>query len=100
MLNLTKIKQFDVLVEPLITEKSNKLIEASNSYTFRVKKDATKPEIKAAVESIFKVTVLKVRTVISPAKKKTVGRYQGMVSAFKKAIVTLKEGDKIAEFTI
>ena len=92
MLNLTKIKQFDVLVEPIITEKSNKLIEASNSYTFRVK--------KAAVESIFKVTVLKVRTVIFPAKKKTVGRYQGMVSAFKKAIVTLKEGDKIAEFTI
>ncbi len=100
MLNLTKIKQFDILVEPIITEKSKKFIVTPKSLTFRVKKNATKPEIKAAVESIFKVTVLKVRTVISPAKKKTVGRYQGMVSAFKKAIVTLKEGDKIAEFTI
>jgi large subunit ribosomal protein L23 len=77
-----------------------KLVEEANRYTFKVAKTANKVEIKKAVEAIFDVTVLNVHTITVSPKAKRVGRYEGFKSGYKKAIVQLKEGDKIAAFAI
>lgn len=86
-----------VLIRPVITEKLSKLQE-SNKFAFEVKKSATKPEIKAAVEAQYPgVKVSRVNTLIMPSKPK--GRYTrsgfqaGRTSTWKKAIVTVKEGE-------
>src|SRR5213592_2569506 len=67
-------------------------------YAFRVHSDATKPQIKAAIETLFKVSVTGVRTMVMRAKRRTYGRYAGRRPSWKKAIVTLKEGDAIEVF--
>lgn len=87
----------DVLIKPVISEKSVGLIE-ENKYTFWVAPVANKIEIKYAVEKMFKVGVLDVRTMNVKGKKKRVGRSVGMTSDRKKAIVYLKEGDRIEGF--
>jgi large subunit ribosomal protein L23 len=90
----------DVIVRPLITERSTALKE-KGKYSFEVHPNATKPEIKNAVESIFKkekVEVTKVNTVNIPAKKRRVGRFVSKDSRWKRAIVTLKAGQKIEFF--
>lgn len=87
----------DVLRKPLITEKSTSLIE-DNKYTFQVDPKANKTEIKQAVENIFKVKVEKVNTMNVKGRKKRVRNIPGMTSDTKKAIVTLKKGDKIEIF--
>lgn len=87
-----------VIVGPVVTEKSSAAYAARREYAFRVDPRATKPAIKAAVEELFKVTVTGVRTQVMPAKRRTYGRYAGRRPAWKKAIVTLKEGDAIAVF--
>ena len=87
-----------VIVAPVVTEKSSAAYAARKEYAFRVDPQATKPEIKAAIEALFKVTVTGVRTHVVPAKRRTYGRYAGRRPAWKKAIVTLKEGDAIAVF--
>ncbi|NPV26994.1 MAG: 50S ribosomal protein L23 [Firmicutes bacterium] len=87
----------DVLIKPVITEKATNLL-AENKYTFFVDKNANKIEIKHAVEELFKVKVTDVRTMIVKGKLKRVGRYQGKTPDRKKAIVTLKAGDKIPLF--
>jgi len=87
----------DVLRRPVISEKSVGLVE-ENKYTFWVNPDANKIEISFAVEKLFKVTVLEVRTMNVLGKTKRVGRYAGKTAARKKAIVTLKDGDKIEGF--
>ena len=87
----------DILVRPVVTEKSNELI-SDNKYTFFVNKDANKIQIKEAVEKMFKVDVEKVRTLIVKPKKRRVGRHQGFTSTKKKAIVTLKDGQTIDKF--
>lgn len=87
----------DVIKNPVISEKSYKLIEA-NKYVFAVDPQARKEEIKDAVEKIFSVKVKSVNTVIKPGKKKRQGWTSGRTSAIKKAIVTLAEGDKIEFF--
>lgn len=87
-----------VIVAPLVTEKSSAAYAARKEYAFRVASGATKPEIKAAVEELFKVTVTGVRTHVMPAKRRTYGRYAGRRPAWKKAIVTLKDGDAIQVF--
>jgi len=87
----------DVLKRPVISEKSVGLVE-ENKYTFWVNPDANKIEIGSAVEKLFKVTVLEVRTMNVQGKIKRVGRYAGKTAARKKAIVTLKAGDKIEGF--
>lgn len=87
----------DILRKPLITEKSTALIE-DNKYTFQVDPKANKTEIKQAVENIFKVKVEKVNTMNVKGRKKRVRNIPGMTSDTKKAIVTLKKGDKIEIF--
>jgi large subunit ribosomal protein L23 len=88
----------DVIVRPLVTEKSSAAFQANKTYTFRVHPEATKPQIKAAIESLFKVTVIDVRTLMMRAKRRTYGRYTGARGPWKKAIVRLKDGDAIQVF--
>lgn len=87
----------DVVISPIITEKSSAGME-SGKYTFLVAKTATKTEIKDAVEAIFKVTVRDVNTVRYEGKPKRLGRYSGKRADWKKAIVTLAEGQRIRQF--
>ncbi len=88
----------DVLLRPVISEKSTLEVERDN-YTFAVARDANKFLIKAAVQSEFKVTVLKVRVVSVRPKQKRRGRKNlGTVPGWKKAIVTVAPGDKIEIF--
>ncbi|NLC07777.1 MAG: 50S ribosomal protein L23 [Syntrophomonadaceae bacterium] len=87
----------EVLVRPVVTERSTNLL-ADNKYTFYVNRDANKIEIKHAVEQMFKVNVTDVRTMVVKGKEKRRGRYVGRTSDRKKAIVTLRPGDRIAIF--
>ena len=88
----------EVIVVPVITEKSSAAYQARKEYAFRVHRDATKPEIKTAIETLFKVGVTAVRTHVMRAKVRAYGRHHGRRPAWKKAIVTLKEGDTIEIF--
>lgn len=87
----------DVLIKPLVSEKSIALME-ENKYSFMVNRDSNKVEIKHAVQELFKVTVLNVTTMNIKGKKKRMGRFEGKKPDRKKAIVTLKPGDKIEVF--
>jgi large subunit ribosomal protein L23 len=87
----------EVLIKPVISEKSVGLME-ENKYSFWVAPVANKIEIRHAVEKMFKVSVIEVRTMNVKGKKKRVGRSVGMTSDRKKAIVSLKEGDRIENF--
>jgi large subunit ribosomal protein L23 len=90
---------YDVIVSPIITEKSTAAKEKSNEIEFVVNKVSNKKEIKEAVEKIFKVTVLDVRTINMPGKIKTVrGSHRGLRSGYKKAVIKLKQNDKIEFF--
>lgn len=86
---------YDVLHGPLLTEKGTLLKETDNKVLFRVAKHANKIEIKQAVEEIFKVKVDRVTTMNYKGKTKRMGRYEGKRPDWKKAIVTLKEGEKL-----
>jgi large subunit ribosomal protein L23 len=85
----------DLILKPIVTEKATELME-ENKFVFDVAPKATKPEIKAAIESVFEVSVIKVNTHNPPRKKKRVGRFLGYKPHYKRAIVTLAEGDTIA----
>jgi large subunit ribosomal protein L23 len=88
------VRHYDIVLAPHITEKSTMLSE-KNAVVFKVAPSATKPEIKAAVEALFKVTVTKVNTIVTKGKTK---RWKGKPyqrSDFKKAIVTLAEGQSV-----
>ncbi|MCK5255748.1 MAG: 50S ribosomal protein L23 [Deltaproteobacteria bacterium] len=89
---------FNILKKPLITEKSNLMKEELSQITFEVDKKANKIEIKKAVEKLFKVHVTKVHTINMLGKRKRLGKSQGKRPDRKKAIVTLKEGDRIEFF--
>ena len=88
-----------IIIKPIVTEKMTQLGDKLNRYGFRVQKDANKIEIKQAVEALYDVTVNEVNTMVVAAKKKSRftkgGVVKGSASAYKKAIVTVKEGDKI-----
>lgn len=84
----------DIIIAPVITEKSMENRE-NNVYTFKVVKDATKTDIKKAVEEAFKVSVKSVNTLNTKSKRRRVGRYSGRTKTYKKAIVTLAEGSSI-----
>ena len=86
---------YGTIVRPLLTERSTILKEKFNQYLFETSLGATKPDIKKAVEDLFKVKVESVRTMIVTGKFRRFGRGGGMRSDWKKAIVTLKEGQKI-----
>jgi large subunit ribosomal protein L23 len=83
-----------VILAPVITEKSSAASEA-NQVVFKVRRDATKPEIKDAIEKLFKVKVLAVNTLTRKGKTKRFRGFKGRQQDVKKAIVTLAEGDKI-----
>ena len=88
----------DIIQAPLISEKGTALAESANQFLFRVRPDANKIEVKHAVETLFKVKVVDVRTARYLGKIRRVGRSMGRRSDWKKAYVTLKEGDKIDFF--
>ena len=87
-------RHYDTVLAPVITEKAT-LLSEQNKVVFRVAKDATKDEIAAAVEELFKVTVIKVNTMITKGKTKRFRGIMGRRSDVKKAIVTLAEGQSI-----
>jgi large subunit ribosomal protein L23 len=87
----------DLIIKPIITEKATKLLE-DNKYVFNVAIKATKPQIKEAIQGLFDVSVTKVNTQRLPLKKKRVGRFVGYKPQYKRAVVTLKEGDSITLF--
>ena len=88
-----------IIVKPIVTEKMTKLGESLNRYGFRVQKDANKIEIKAAIEAMYDVTVTEVNTIVVAPKKKSRFTKGGVISgktpSYKKAIVTVKEGEQI-----
>jgi large subunit ribosomal protein L23 len=90
--------QYEVIRRPLITEKTTALKETQRSLCFEVHKDASKPEIKKAVESLFGVKVADVRVANVHGKVKRQGRYVGRRPDWKKAYVVLKQGEKMIEF--
>ena len=85
----------DIIKAPVITEKSTAIASNEKSYVFKVDAKANKSQIKDAIERIFSVEVESVNTVNVHPKKKRVGKYSGMTNKYKKAIVTLKDGNKI-----
>jgi large subunit ribosomal protein L23 len=87
-------RHYDVIVSPVITEKAT-LLSEHNQVVFKVKKTATKPEIKAAVERLFDVKVEAVNTMVTKGKTRVFRGTRGQRSDVKKAIVTLAEGHKI-----
>ena len=89
---------YEVIRRPLITEKSTGLKETQSTLAFEVHRDATKPEIKKAVESLFGVKIADVRVANVHGKVKRQGRYVGKRPDWKKAYVVLKKGEKMIEF--
>ena len=89
---------YHIIRRPLITEKSTHQKDENHQYAFEVHGDANKVEIQSAVERLFKVKVLQVRTCNVLGKVKRLGRRYGKRPDWKKAIVTLKEGDRIDFF--
>jgi len=85
---------FDIILCPVITEKSTNL-NALNKLTFKVAKDANKSSIKKSIEKLYKVEVIKVNTILSKPRVKMVRGKVGSKTGYKKAIVTLKEGQTI-----
>lgn len=91
---------YDVIIRPLVTEKTNQMIE-KGQYVFEVALDANKPQIKQAVETIFDKKVVKVNTMVMPAKRAQRGRrVYYRTSEWKKAIVTLAEGETLEIFNV
>ncbi len=90
---------YDIIIRPALTEKSTQMAE-EDKHVFQVKFDATKPQIRRAVEKLFGVDVVKVNTMIVPGKPKRVGLQQGRSSAWKKAIVTVEEDQMIDLFAL
>ncbi len=88
---------YDIIIKPVITEKTVSMME-EGKYTFRVAKGANKFEIKNAIQDIFKVNVVNVSTMNVRGKLKRMGRSEGKTASWKKAIVTLKEGQQIEVF--
>ena len=89
---------YDIVAAPLITEKGTMVNEVGNQVVFRVRRDANKEEIRHAIETLFKVRVDKVRTLNYLGKSRRVGRAVGRRPAWKKAYVTLAEGQRIDFF--
>lgn len=83
----------DLIRRPIVTEKATIQMEY-NKYTFEVLPKATKTQIKAAIEGLFDVKVLKINTAVQPRKKKRVGRFIGYKPQYKRATVTVATGDE------
>lgn len=92
------MEPFNVLTKPVLSEKSLDAREGLNKYVFRVNLKATKDDIKRAVVKVFGVKPLRVHTIVNRGKVRRRGAHVGAPTNFKKAIVTLKEGEKIKLF--
>jgi len=88
----------EVIVRPVVTEKSTDQLDRNAAYSFVVAKDANKVEIAQAIEKLFNVKVQNVRTMVYRGKERRVGRHIGRRAAWKKAVVTLRQGDTIELF--
>jgi len=88
------IKHYDIVVKPVITEKST-LVSEYNQVVFQVARDATKPQIKAAIEALYGVKVLAVNTMVAKGKTKRWRGQEYRRSDVKKAVVTVADGDRI-----
>jgi len=95
--NKTENISHTILIEPWITEESTR-VSQFNKYIFRVMSGASKINVRKSVEEVYKVKVISVRTISVPKKKRVRGRTVGWKAGYKKAIVTLKQGDKIEFF--
>jgi large subunit ribosomal protein L23 len=91
-------KAYEILKRPLVTEKSTVEKDERNKLCFEVDRRANKIQIKAAVEKIFKVNVLDVATIQMKGKRKRVGRYYTQLPNWKKAVVTIKAGQRVEFF--
>jgi large subunit ribosomal protein L23 len=89
---------YQIIIRPIITEKSTQLKEANREVCFEVAKQANKTEIKKAVEQLFKVKVEAVKTQIKVGKWRRVGRNKGQTKTWKKAYVKLRAGEKMIEY--
>lgn len=90
---------YDAVVRPVVTEKSSARYGALKEYAFMCRPEATKDQIREAIEAMFGVTVVRVRTLQQPSKRRTRGRTRfGRVPRWKKAYVRLREGDEIQVF--
>ena len=93
------MKDFEVILEPIITEKSMSMMQNENKVTIKVLKSANKVEIKLAFERVFQVKVTDVKVINVRAKELTRGtRYKGTLAGYKKAVVTIAEGEAIDLF--
>ncbi len=90
--------EYDIIIKPIITEKSSLLKEIGNQYVFEVHRDTNKIEIKKAVEKLFKVKVISVQVAKMEGKVRRVGKFSGKRPDWKKAIVKLSPKDKITIF--
>jgi len=97
------MKLSEVLIKPILTEKANKLQEKRRTYSFKVDKRSNKLEIKKAIETFYGVSVLDVNTLVAPAKNKAKmtksGYIQGLKAGYKKALVTIADGEEIDLYT-
>jgi len=89
---------FDVIVRPIVTEKGHSKKEGENTLCFEVMPDANKTQIRQAVQHLFKVKVVDVRTVNNVGKLRRRGRFAGYRSDWKKAYVRVRKGDKLPEY--
>ncbi len=87
-------RHYDTIVAPIITEKAT-LASENNQFVFKVARDATKPQIKAAIEHLFDVKVTAVNTLLRKGKRKAFRGVRGRQQDLKKAVVTLRDGDRI-----
>jgi large subunit ribosomal protein L23 len=92
------MNEYDVILRPIITEKSSSLKEGGNQYVFEVQRAANKIEIKKAIEKLFKVKVVSVQVALMQGKERRVGRFSGKKPDWKKAVVKLSPKDKITIF--
>ena len=98
---MAELHLYDIIVRPIVTEKSNMLSEQLNKYVFEVAPEANKRQIKEAIETIFDKKVRKVNTLVMPAKRGMRGRKTYLRSKqWKKAIVTLEPGETIELFNV
>ncbi len=92
------MNQYDIILRPIVTEKSSLAKETANQYAFEVARDANKIEIARAVERLFKVKVLSVQVMNMEGKKRRLGRFAGKRPDWRKAIVKISPKDKISFF--
>ena len=92
------MNEYDIVLRPIITEKSSLVKESANHYVFEVHRDVNKIEIKKAMEKLFKVKVISVKTSVIDGKTRRVGKFSGKKPDWKKAVVKLSPKDKITIF--